>query len=136
MEEAFKRMLGEKCIRDINNSIAQAIFESSGVEKHIHGLYKLTVKIDYIDPGCCYEHPEEKNYFIENFPDTGGVPYNILKHCIMLPEGLILQSIFSWDFAKIYEEPAWWRGICGCGPAIKPISASFEIWFTCEADIF
>lgn len=135
MEEAFKRMLGEKCIRDINNAIAQAIFEGSGIEKHIHGLYKLTVKIDYIDTTCCQDHEEEKKYFIEEFPDTGGVPYNILKHCITLPVGLTIQSIFSWDFKNIYAEPEWWRDICGCGRASKPITANFEIWFTCEEDI-
>ena len=128
---AFRRMVGAKCMRDINNSIAQAIFEESGIEKHVYGLYKLTVKIDYVDPICCQEHPIEKKYFKKQYPNTMGIPFNILKECIELPEGLTIQSVSTWDLSQIYHSaPRWWR--CLCGGAIAPISANFEVWFTAD----
>ncbi len=100
--EKFRKMMGEECLSEINKHVNNALKDIKNIEKISDGTYLLKVDIYELNVKNARKHFDEMYYFRFNTNYKNGIPHEIIKECIKLPDDLSIIKVDTHNMSGMY----------------------------------
>lgn len=100
--EKFKILIGDKCLFEINKNVHESLQNIKNIKKINNGTYLLKVNINELNIKNIRKNRNEFYYFRFNKKYNYGIPHEIIKECIKLPDDLSIIKVDTHNMADMY----------------------------------